>query len=203
MCGMTLYMPITSLILPPRKRATEINYYPVLKKEENQDYDGELKIIIINDHIEIFFANIILADPTLKLPQLIEMAELYFKDFLSTYSPTSEDIEFLSWIIDPIEFEFGNEEEFSINDLNQLQQQIITWLSELVWNDSQSDYNPYWYVKQTTRKWNQSETLLAQKIITYLNRPQFPQFYKQPMLGFLSNEHTICKLVANDNNKKD
>ncbi|KAF0511337.1 e3 ubiquitin-protein ligase [Gigaspora margarita] len=191
---------------------------------------------------------------------------------------------------DPIKFEFGNEEEFSINDLNQclelqnplihslkyyllkslrlkgfsihdinqfceVQQQIMPWLSELVWNYNRSDYNPYWYVKQyeraeiatnmlsygdsrdldalledildpttenlislrisfagiiimrlyiirATREWNQSETLLAQKIKTYFNRPQFPQFYKQPMLEFLSNEHALCKIVPNDVNQK-
>ncbi|RIB14050.1 hypothetical protein C2G38_2144250 [Gigaspora rosea] len=526
-------MPITSLILPPRKRKTEqlpsrqssiiipslvyimgqIDKFRSLyeeelvmlkEKEENLDDDGELKATIIDDHIEIFFTSIMSADPTLKLPQLIESAELYFKDFLSTYSPTSEDIEFLSWIIghnigqqipnpfrlhvywwsnseivqtelhlsklcptaieamlklefeqtfekiyelqqnednsslqrsfvnwclnilslespirlilyekiftqeplpslsfptihhiflteynennriffnlinnpleilekskrllviddilnkkhpdsqisalccdviqtqffslqdfqelskyfqkaievlvtanvkklqrisaiallkvfinnlwnftsiqkslkDPIEFEFGNEEKFSINDLNQclelqnplihslkyyllkslrlkgfsindinrfceVQQQIMPWLSELVWNDSRLGYNPYWFVKQyervenatkkmlgcgdskdldalledildpttensinlrvsfagiiimrlyivrATREWNQSETLLAQKIKPYLNRPQFPQFYKQRMLEFLSNEHAIFAL---------
>ncbi|RIB24398.1 hypothetical protein C2G38_2070146 [Gigaspora rosea] len=58
------------------------------------------------------------------------------------------------------------------------------------------------YIIRATREWNQSETLLAQKIKTYFNNPQFPQFYKQPMLEFLSNEHALCKLVANDDNKK-
>ncbi|KAF0485179.1 e3 ubiquitin-protein ligase [Gigaspora margarita] len=196
-------------------------------------------------------------------------------------------------LTDPIEFEFGNEEEFSINDLNQrlelqkplihslmyyllkslrlkefsiddikrfceVQQQIMPWLGRLLWddNDCRLGYNPYWYVKQykqaefaaarmlsrgdfkyldklwedildptaenstnlrisfagiiimrlyiirATREWIQSETLLAQKIETYINTPQIPQFFKNPLLGFLSNKHTLCKLVADDDNKQ-
>ncbi|CAG8748297.1 11150_t:CDS:1, partial [Dentiscutata heterogama] len=185
-------------------------------------------------------------------------------------------------LTDPIEFEFGNEEDFSINDLNQrleiqkplihslmyyllkslklkefsiddikrfcdVQQQIMPWLGGLVWddNDNRLGYDPYWYVEQykraefaavrmssrgdckhldalledildltaensinlrisfagiiimrlyiiqATHEWNESETLLAQKIKTYFDTLQIPEFYKKPLLGFLLNKHAI------------
>ncbi|CAG8557420.1 24661_t:CDS:2, partial [Racocetra persica] len=149
---------------------------------------------------------------------------------------------------------------FSINDIKQFceaQQQIMPWLSRLVWddNDNRLGYNPYWYIEQykqaefavskisscgdckylntlledildpttensinlrisfagiiimrlyiirATREWNQSETMLAQMIKICFDKSQLPQFYKQPLLGFLSNNHSICKLAANDDNK--
>ncbi|CAG8447095.1 15140_t:CDS:10 [Dentiscutata erythropus] len=58
------------------------------------------------------------------------------------------------------------------------------------------------YIIRATREWNNSETLLAQKIETYLDTPQIPEFYKKPLLRFLSNKHALCKLVVDDDNKK-
>ncbi|CAG8475879.1 285_t:CDS:10, partial [Dentiscutata heterogama] len=81
------------------RRLYEEDLATLEEKEENLNDDGELKATIIDDCIERFSANIMSAVPILKLPHLIESAELYFKDFLSVFSPTYNDNKFLSWII--------------------------------------------------------------------------------------------------------
>ncbi|CAG8715965.1 14572_t:CDS:2, partial [Cetraspora pellucida] len=81
------------------KRLYEEDLAMLEEKEENLDGSGELKATIIDDCIERFSANIMSAVPILKQPQLTEFAELYFKDFLSIFSPIHDDNEFLPWII--------------------------------------------------------------------------------------------------------
>ncbi|CAG8756188.1 26806_t:CDS:2, partial [Dentiscutata erythropus] len=372
------------------RRLYEEDLAALEEKEENLDDDGELKVTIIDDYIERFSANIM---SVLKLPQLIESAELYFKDFLSVYSPISNDNEFLSWIIShnikqqipnpfrlhiywwsnfeialielqlsrlcptvieemyKLEFEKSKDLNFEqylldqiskvmieklckidINDTNQLLiwQRDTTYILSLssklplpisfdnpainklqIYNDlskslklkklieirnlekneeilsqrfvdivfeklyelqqtednfslqrsfincclnSLSIESPIrlqykraelavakmsscgdckdldalledildetkenlinlrisfaginimkLYIIRAKREWNQFETMLAQKIKTYFDETQIPQFYKQPLLGFLSNKHALCKLVTDDDNKK-